>query len=445
MSGKKLVERGQSFSNLSGVTVLRGYEDIAFVLKSPLVRPLKGDIPAEGIPFVKGAIVTTHGDEHLKRRRLYSSLFSNDALHYLYHHCSRPIVTQALTRLHEAHRGQSVPVVADMAQFAPRMLYRTTAVVAGIDLGENDEDVDAFSTVLEQYGPGISIEFYTDVEATVAKAAEAKRRLVDDYMRPALDRRKELVEAYRAGRIERSELTRDVMTLWLLDEEFSERDEDVLFIEMGEFLYAGSRTTVRVLPHIVNHVSEWVGEHPEDADKTTDSDFLRGAISETLRFHALVPALLREATEPFELPSGETVAEGEWLGLVYTEANRDRERFGEDADEFDPHRIERLERGVSPWAFAFGGGAHMCIGRRLVTGGDWRRGSQASDRDIDGTVVAIVRALFEAGVRPASAGGGQHHFNAGAVLSDFDEYLSYPVEFTSLDEFVARHQAHSGS
>ncbi|GAA1548130.1 cytochrome P450 [Nocardioides humi] len=440
MSVKKLVEREYSFSNLAGVTVLRGYDDIAFVLKSSLVRPLKGDIPPEGIPFVKGAIVTTHGEEHLKRRRLYSSLFSNDALHYLYHHCSRPIVTQALTRLYETHRDESGPIVADMAQFAPRMLYRTTAVVAGIDLGETDEDVDTFSSVLEQYGPGISIEFYTDVEETIKKATEAKRRLIEDYMRPALARRRALVEAFRAGRIDRAELTRDVMTLWLLDDEFAERDEDTLFIEMGEFLYAGSRTTVRVLPHIINHVAEWTADHPEDADKTTDSDFLRGAISEALRFHALVPALLREATEDFELPSGEKVSKGEWLGLVYTDANRDAERFGEDADDFDPHRIERLGRGVSPWAFAFGGGAHMCIGRRLVTGGDWRRGSQASDRDIDGTVVAIVRALFEAGVRPA-AGGGQHHFNAEAVLSDFDEYLSYPVEFTTLAEFVERHKS----
>lgn len=436
-TGKPLVERHHDYASLKDLTVLRSWDDISFVLKSPDFVQLKGDLPVIGRPFNAGSLLSLNGSEHLARRRLYSPLFSNESLSYLYHHAARPVIVEALVKVHESSNAVSGPPSADLAQLVPSMLYRVSAVVAGVDGIESEEAIKDFMGVIDKYAKGISLEFFEDPDSFLDIALAGKAELGERFLEPSVARRREMVKAYHAGRLEKSELERDLITLWLLNDEAllngeSPEAADDLLVEFALFLYTASRTTQRLLPHVIQGIADWLVEHPEDADKTTDSAFLRGAIAETLRFHGL-PAMLRRATVDVTLPSGATLSADELVALDYVDANRDPKVFGDDASDWNPHRIERGIKG-HPWGMSFGGGAHMCIGRRLVTGGDWRKGTTASDRDIDGTVVAIVRALFEAGVRPDTEGESVSH--GEAQLSQFDEYVVYPVVFDRLDEFV---------
>lgn len=431
------IARGVTFANIANMTVIPDNADIQYVLRSNDVVQLKGDLPVEGRPFTAGSLLAINGDQHLARRRLYSTLFSNEMLHYLYDYGSRPVIVDTLVRLHEDSAARGVPPEADLAQLGALLLYRVAAQIVGLDGVDSDERAEAFTRIVDGIGKGIALEWIHDPAPIVVEAEGAQKKLRELFYEPSLARRKELVAAYREGRIEKSDLPRDVITLWLLDTE-GDVDEELLLIEVGVFLNASTRTTVRVLPHIVQRISTWLDEHPDDLPGTA-STFLRGAISESLRLHGLIPALLRRVVNPTTLPSGATLEPGEQLALIFRDASVDPEIYGEDTLVFDPYRINRLERKQSPWGLAFGGGAHMCIGRRLVTGGDWRRDSKSSDKDIDGSLVAVVRAMFEAGVRPDPNKAAVDH--ASAHFSQYDEYLTYPVTFTKLDEFVAAARA----
>ncbi|KAK4224636.1 cytochrome P450 [Podospora fimiseda] len=62
-------------------------------------------------------------------------------------------------------------------------------------------------------------------------------------------------------------------------------------------------------------------------------------------------------------PGGTTIAANGWV------LHRDKETFGEDADEFRPERWledEEKSKRMERYMFQFGGGSHLCIGRNLA-------------------------------------------------------------------------------
>lgn len=90
-----------------------------------------------------------------------------------------------------------------------------------------------------------------------------------------------------------------------------------------------------------------------------DADSRRVAVEELLRFHSTVQiGVPRVATEDVEL-GGETIAAGDGVIVCVSAANRDRLRFGEDADRIDPTRDARAH-------VAFGFGIHQCLGQNLA-------------------------------------------------------------------------------
>ncbi|MDO9355934.1 MAG: cytochrome P450, partial [Solirubrobacteraceae bacterium] len=149
-----------------------------------------------------------------------------------------------------------------------------------------------------------------------------------------------------------------------------------------------------------------------------DPAFLRSALAESLRLFLASPVRLRKATKDVVLTSGRTIEVGETVGLLYRAANVDPRMFGEDALDFNPHRV--VTEG-SPWGLAFGGGMHACLGRPLVTG-------IASGEDVtDGTMLIMTRKLLEVGMeldveRPPVRDAGTF----------YEAYSSLPVVLTAL-------------
>jgi benzoate 4-monooxygenase len=119
------------------------------------------------------------------------------------------------------------------------------------------------------------------------------------------------------------------------------------------------------------------------------------------------------------LPSGLELEQGEFVFLDLQASARDAEVFGADADEFNP--LREVARGVWPFAFTFGGGAHMCLGRTLAIGD---AGSAEDAAAPQGVLTQLVHELYRWGVRldPDRAPTRRE-------ATAKDEYTTFPVRF----------------
>ena len=122
---------------------------------------------------------------------------------------------------------------------------------------------------------------------------------------------------------------------------------------------------------------------------------MRAVVNETLRVDPIVEFLPRRAVAEMTLRSGRTIAAGAEIVVNLWQANRDRSVFGDDADEFRPERFRELSSKHAPFGMAFGAGAHLCIGKPLVTLG----GADAPDYDVPRILPKVLAALLRAGVR----------------------------------------------
>ena len=84
--------------------------------------------------------------------------------------------------------------------------------------------------------------------------------------------------------------------------------------------------------------------------------------------------------------------------------------------------------GSRRWGLAFGQGAHICIGKNLITGvrGSGRDGDGQPDL-AHGIPATVAHALFRAGLRLDRSRPATKH-----PTSIYDEYTSLPVVFTRL-------------
>jgi cytochrome P450 len=240
---------------------------------------------------------------------------------------------------------------------------------------------------------------------------------------PSLARRRALVAEHRAGRLGADDLPRDVLTSLLLGWQ-EEWDDQLPLREVCVYLTASIRTSTRILTNTIDELARWFERHPEDRPLIEDPDRRRDAVGEALRLHPVLPAMIRKSIARTELPSGDVIEAGQPVAFLFAQANRDRTIFGDDADEFDPHRQQRLPAGSPVYGLAFGAGQHICMGRRLAYGGTY---TGDPDQDFVGTVNTLVEAFSRAGVELDAA--------RPPVPNDdsfYDEFTSFPVRLTAL-------------
>jgi cytochrome P450 len=98
--------------------------------------------------------------------------------------------------------------------------------------------------------------------------------------------------------------------------------------------------------------------HPgEYARLRADPTLVDGAVEEMLRYDAPLQLFHRYVLDDMEY-AGRRFRAGDMLGLLYGSANRDPEAF-EQPDRFDVARSSNRH-------FAFGAGAHFCVGAPLA-------------------------------------------------------------------------------
>jgi cytochrome P450 len=121
-------------------------------------------------------------------------------------------------------------------------------------------------------------------------------------------------------------------------------------------LVAGNETT----RHLVSGSAAALAEHPDQrARLAREPARIAGAVEECLRWVTPIQAFGRTATRATEL-RGQTIAEGDFVVMLYASANRDENTFGPTAGQFDVTRV------VDTQHVAFGFGEHLCVGAALA-------------------------------------------------------------------------------
>ena len=407
---------------LAGTTSLTDYREIDEVLRSsvfvqaaywPAVQPLVHD-----------TLTAIDGPRHAARWRLENRLFSREAIAHYKREAVEPLLERTLVSLRDQRDADGV-VRTDLVPLFWGIARRIPAFVVGIDDVDGPERVERFVALLSAIGHGLSATLSPHRDELIARGLAARATFAEEFFEPSAARRRVLLAAVAAGELDRDALPRDLITLLLAHPDDSWDDELVLR-EAAMFLSASITTTAQFFPHFVVRILGWAGDDPVRRGRLDDVEFLQRAVGEALRFTVASPARVRRATTDVVLSSGRRIAAGETVSLWFLPANSDTQEFGPDADRFDPERV--VAKRV-PWGLAFGQGAHLCIGKNLITGVG-ARNTADGDAPVDtahGVVATVALALLRAGMlidrdRPAV----KH------PTSIYDEYQSLPVLFTGL-------------
>ena len=350
-------------SRLAGVRVVSEYGDARDVLKDRGACPVNHN--GRSAPFVGGTLITLHGDEHLRRRRLEAPLFTRDALARYELDVLAPAIERAMSPIGER---------ADLVALSRAMLLQIAAAIIGLDDVHTDARIDRLGACMDKLIDATHVEWSGDDRDRIVREAQRARDVFDrEFVTSSLRRRE-------------SEPQHDLLSL------IADLDHDAIVREAILYLVAATVTTATLVTHTVDEI----GRLQQDVDP----EFLRAAAEESLRLHVPTAALLRRVAD-------ETVACD--LGA----ANRDDAVFGPDPDRF---RVGRdLPSGVTEHGLAFGAGQHVCIGRFLAL--------PAATGPALGIVVRILEALYAAGVEPDPDRAPRR------LPGELDAYATYPVRF----------------
>jgi len=389
------------------------YEEIEEVLRS---KDFAQGVHYESSAFAQDTLITLDGRPHADRRRLEGPLFHREALRTYEERDLAPVIAQSIASLAEQADDDGV-VRADLVALMDQLLHRFAAATAGLDGVEGEPAVRRFLDDVHALGAGWQIEWWEgDHDEVMRTALAARDRVAREFVAPSLRRRRALADDVRSGRCAKSDVPTDLlMTLALSDEQL---DEGFALREVVFYIVAATQTTAHAIVHLFRHLDEWFTEHPDQAGRRDDEEFLRRAANESLRLHSPHPAFVRVATKDTTLGSGRSFRAGERVALLYAQANRDAQRYGADAQAFDPDR--RIDASAPHWGFTFGAGTHACIGRPVAIGAPDR---PDGGRGTVGSLVTIMRALYAVDARmvpdraPVRSGVSQH-----------DAYERFPIE-----------------
>lgn len=357
--------------------VITDYHQISRVLADRSMRQALYD---EGGVVMDDVLLTLHGQEHHKRRVLEFSILRKDYFAYYEAEVFPPALAQVFDTL-------AVSGKMDLVDFGYRVTMNLTADFAGIDRPEKSpEETERLLRLVKIFSEGATLVHSTrDKEVVRAEVRAGLEELRTTFLLPSIERRlKALAQGGNA-------LPRDVLTLLLRDREKLGLTEDVILREMAFFLQAGSHSTANSMIHALHEIFQrWPGL-AERQKLRDDPLYLQRCVHESFRLHPASPVAWRR-------PEGSCPMSGEGrVVLDFAAANRQRDLFGETADEFDPDRAS--PQGVPAWGLTFGFGMHMCLGRDLD--GGIAPGPETDPANHQyGIVTQLVRSLLERDVRP---------------------------------------------
>ncbi|MBJ7598565.1 MAG: cytochrome P450 [Candidatus Nephthysia bennettiae] len=369
---------------------LASYEEVKEAFRQ---KDLKQALYDQAGVILQDALITLHGEEHRVRRRLENRLFRLDTLRGYELDVVRPSIAETIEPF--MSRGW-----LDLVELSRRVTLNLSALIAGVDRPhESVEDTERLLDYVWKFSAGATVAHAVDKERVAAEAAEALEQYDREFFQASHARRAELVERFKRGEIEETELPRDILTLLLRDQDHLGLPLQTVRRETCGYLQAATGSTAMAVANTIDEIFGWLKSHPEDRPRLDgDLVFVQTCVHETIRLHPASPIASRRAMAPVRLKAGLDIPEGAAVVMDLMAANRDRAVFGSDAEEFRPGRPR--PEGVPPWGVGFGGGAHSCIGQILDGGLDPAHMREDPAERNYGSVALVVQALFQHGVAP---------------------------------------------
>lgn len=379
--------------------------------------------------LITDTLITVDGKRHMKRRGILSRIMNDSHIATTREQFLNPSIHRTLADLASSETQADGVLYADLVPLAQRCIQRIAAAVAGVDCESTPQATDRLVDLVKRIGAGVQVEFSREPVAKVLADAEiAQKEFEAEFFKASYDKRMEIAREVKDGRRQAADAPKDVLMQTLLhDEDAWDGDDDLPLREICLFLVGASATTSGSLILLVLRLEEWFETHPADRSLLdTDPNFLRSAAFESLRLTVGAPARVRTALRDVRLASGREIKQGESVALLLIPANMSKDRFGSDADTFNPHRDVG---DLAPWGLSFGAGAHACPGRPLVVGNR----SMKARTDVDGSLVAIARGLYRAGLtlderRPPVPETATH----------YSAFKEVPIKFTRLHALQSR-------
>jgi cytochrome P450 len=331
-------------------------------------------------------LVNLHADEHRDRRRLENRLFRRDTFTLYERELFPPIIEETLRPEIEAGK-------AELVDLGHRLMMNLAALTAGVDrpLGTADETRHLYRYLM-LFIEGATLGFYTgDREAKAAEIREHLSAFDTEFVQPSIDRRQALLDAGE-------ELPRDVLAILLANEDALHLPQDVIVREVAFYLLAGAHTSATAFNRVLHYMFTWLADHPEDRELArTDRLFVQRCTHETIRLQPSSPTAARWALADMELRTGRHIPKGAKVVIDLATVNRNTHVFGDDAADFNPHRV--VPDRVTPYGLSFGLGMHACIGQDLAAGLIFDSKSTIDDH-LFGLVPEAVQIMFDHDVRP---------------------------------------------
>jgi cytochrome P450 family 103 len=277
----------------------------------------------------QNAILFSNGDAHRRRRQPLARTFAFKLMEGM-----RPKASAAATELVQERLGAGeIDFLNDVSADIP------ARIIADI-LGIPRSDLPYFKGLVENAVQTLGFfdqALRPQYEANMVEFVDYVGKLLDDRRRnPRGDWLSEFAAAAKeAGELSEAEIRTDVIAL----------------------IVAGSDTTKNSIAMTLNLLLE----HPDQwralcADPDTHK---KGAAAEGLRFEPVALGVPRFSVVPFEL-DGYDITPGMLIFFSIVSACRDPEVYA-NPDAFDIARTDHPR-----WHFAFGGGAHRCLGEALA-------------------------------------------------------------------------------
>ncbi|QRP42868.1 cytochrome P450 [Amycolatopsis sp. FDAARGOS 1241] len=349
--------------------------------------PVNGEINVR--EFLGASMMYVEGDSHRTRRKLLNPLVRADALSSIREDVVLPEADRLLA-LRLAEPGPDGKVRFDLVEFLERVFVHFTAKLIGLVGMDTDERIARMVSFAGPIAAGTSSGYLEDRDAVNEKALDAKARYVAEFFRPSLEWHKEQRRRIDAGEIAETDVPDCLLKMAAAGLAPEWTDEDKLIVESTLLFAASVGTSTQSVIQTIDLLQGWFIDHPEDLERRTDPTFLLHSLQEIIRMRApFAPYQTRLSLEENTLSDGTPIHPNQELHIEYVLANRDREIFGADADEFNPNRPAPSD-GTPRYGVGFGLGAHQCYGLRVVVGNDGKGGAH----------VELLRKLLAAGVRP---------------------------------------------
>lgn len=364
------------------VVTITSYEEAKEAYRQ---RELRQALYDAGEVIMADVLVNLHGAEHRDRRRLENRLFRRETLELYERELFPPILAETLAI--DIELGS-----AELVDLAHRMLMNLAALTAGVDRpqGTADETRRLYASLMV-FIEGATLAHYTgDRDAKRAEVASELHRFDLEFVTPSLERRRALLAAGH-------ELPKDILSTLAANEDALHLPHEVVVREVAFYLLAGAHTSATAFTRVSHNIFKWLEQHPDDAQLVhTNRRFIQQCTHETIRLQPSSPVAMRWALEDITLKSGTFIPKGGKVVIDLLSVNRDVSVFGDDAAEFNPHRVP--PDGVPAYGLSFGSGMHACIGQDLAAG--LTPDDTDPENQLAGLVPEAVQALFDAGARP---------------------------------------------